>query len=87
MNTCLNFLACVAMVGSLASPAKADDFLTELAKTDGDVLGETAHPAPSQGTSRPTPEQVAFLHELSRSDGDTSPTVEESTSDTMVASR
>lgn len=87
MNACLNYLACLAVLGSLASPANADDFLTELAKTDGDVLGENARPEPSTGSGRATPEQLAFVHELSRSDGDTAPARDDESSDTMVASR
>ena len=87
MNTCLNYLACLAVLGSLASPAKADDVLTELAKTDGDVLGESARPEASSGSGRATSEHLAFVHELSRSDGDTSPHAAETGSDTVVASR
>lgn len=88
MNTCLNYLACLAVLGSLAStPARADDFLTELAKTDGDVLGENARPETPSGSVRASSEHLAFVHELSRSDGDTAPAREEEGSDTVVASR
>ena len=87
MNPCLDYLACLAVLASLASPAKADDFLTELAKTDGDVLGENARAEPSTGSGRTTPGELAFVHELSRSDGDTAPARDDEPPDTMVASR
>lgn len=69
MNASLNTVACIALVASLASPARADDFLNQLSRTDGNVMGEQIAAAPTEAGS-PTLEHVAFLHELARTDGD-----------------
>lgn len=69
MNTSRNAIACIALVSSLVSPVRADDFLNQLSRTDGNVTGEQIT-APATEASSPAPELVAFMHELARTDGD-----------------
>ncbi len=69
MNTSLNTVACMALVASLASPARADDFLNQLSRTDGNVTGEQTYSGPAEA-GNPSAVHVAFIHELARTDGD-----------------
>jgi hypothetical protein len=69
MNASLNTVACIALVASLASPARADDFLNQLSRTDGNVAGEQTTSEPSEA-GMPSAQHVAFIHELARTDGD-----------------
>ena len=69
MNTKLNAVACIAIVASLTSPVRADDFLNQLSRTDGNVAGEQINSEPAEA-GNPSAVHVAFLHELARTDGD-----------------
>jgi hypothetical protein len=69
MNASLNTVACIALVASLASPARADDFIHQLSRTDGNVTGEQTLSEPTEA-GNPSAMHVAFIHELARSDGD-----------------
>jgi hypothetical protein len=69
MNASFNTVACIALVASLASPVRADDFLSQLSRTDGNVTGEQIASAPTEAGT-PSVMHVAFLHELTRTDGD-----------------
>jgi hypothetical protein len=69
MNASLNTVACIALVASLASPARADDFLSQLSRTDGNVAGEQTTSEPSDAGT-PSARHVAFIHEMARTDGD-----------------
>lgn len=80
-------LACCAALGAFAGTACADDFLTELARTDGNVRGEYSRPQPAMQAARPTPEQIAFLQELARTDGNVAAVPVETPSERAVASR
>jgi hypothetical protein len=62
-------VACIALATSLISPVRADDFLNQLSRTDGNVSGEQIQ-APHTEAANPAPEMVAFMHELARTDGD-----------------
>ena len=69
MNTSKNAVACLALVASFVSPARADDFINQLSRTDGNVTGEQITSEPT-AAGNPAPELVAFVHELARTDGD-----------------
>src|SRR5688572_25211101 len=69
MYASLNTVACIALVTSLVSPVRADDFLNQLSRTDGNVLGEQIE-APAGEASPAAPQLVAFMRELARTDGD-----------------
>jgi len=69
MNASLNTVACIALVASLASPARADDFINQLSRSDGNVTGEQTASDPTEAGA-PSALHVAFMHELARSDGD-----------------
>ena len=72
-----NLLATAAVAMSVPATALAghDDFLTQLARTDGDVMGTYSHPESRGGPAPVTAADVLFLRQLAQTDGNVEPVV------------